>query len=88
MSTSPKESFEVSTERFCQAAKGGNLDAIQWFYNRHGSDIVNAKDCCGRSALHYACANGKLVLVEYLVQTAGANIRTDTLVWRNTTARC
>jgi ankyrin repeat protein len=72
--SSSEENISVATEHLRDAAKYGDLEAVQALFERHGHVIVNAKDDGGWTALHHASIYDKLEVIKYLIETCGANI--------------
>lgn len=60
-------SIRQSDMMFLRAASIGHMNNMWDFVNNHGVD-VDIFDKYGRSACHYAVANGNLEMVEYLIE--------------------
>ena len=67
------------TEQLRNAAKFGNLNAVIDCLSNHRRVNVNAGGSTGKTALHYAIANGHYGIALYLVRQCGANVNQCTL---------
>jgi ankyrin repeat protein len=70
-----KTTFDADANKFRQAARNGNLIELERLYHCHDRAIVNAKDKEGGwTALHLVACNGRMPVIQYLVETCDANV--------------
>jgi len=71
------ELMEKEQALFFRAVEKGNLRVAKLLHHRHGVD-VDAYNPDGRTALHVACKEGYVDLVEWLIDEAKAEIEKAT----------
>ena len=69
-----RNSIVTSVQFFFRAVHSGNLPAVKTLYSHYKMDVDALDVNHGMSALHVACKNGYLDLVEWLLNEVKANL--------------
>jgi ankyrin repeat protein len=81
-------SIAAFKEQFFLSLVEGDLDSVRKTIQQHGNIVAEINNNIGLKALHVACVEGHLHIVEYLVSKAGVNVETTTNGLRNNALHC
>jgi ankyrin repeat protein len=75
------------TPAMCAAQKG-NIAIVEYLLSIGGREVLDARDQCGKSIVHYAAEAGQITVLRFLVGKYGGSVIYHEDIYRETALHC